>query len=172
MKKKSRLVSAMETKQNKTIVKTFNSAKTNESSLSLCVDLFGSLAAMRGRSDAEIIKAFTKAFGEDKLKALKILFWARDVRGGAGERKIFRVILKYLADTHTEIMRRNLHLIPEYGRVDDFLVLIGTRLEEDAIEILQNLLVEDLKIFIDNSPHAENEKCKFVCERIISKLQS
>src|SRR5690554_1114411 len=106
---------------------TFNGAKSNESSLNKCVDLFGQVGSMRARSDDEVIQLFIKAFSEDRLKAMKILFYIRDVRGGAGERKVFRTILKYLGDNYPDIVEKNITLIAEFGRFDDLLVLEGTK---------------------------------------------
>jgi hypothetical protein len=72
---------------------------------------------------------------------MRILFWVRDVRGGAGERQVFRDILSYLIATNPEAVRTNLNLIPEYGRWDDVHVLFNTTLETEAI----NLIVQGLE---------------------------
>jgi hypothetical protein len=92
------LVDALRTKD----ITTENGMATNSTTLNMCVDLFSRVAAMRTQSDTEVINLFVKAFEEDALTAMKVLFWARDIRGGAGERKIFRTIIKYLADNRTE----------------------------------------------------------------------
>jgi hypothetical protein len=119
---------------------TENGMATNSSSLNHCVDLFFQIGAMRGQDKQRLINVFTKAFGEDALNAMRLLFWARDVRGGAGERKIFRDIIEYLAENRTETLRKNLHLISEYGRWDDLLVLVGTPLETSALELIASAL--------------------------------
>ena len=108
---------------------TENGMATNSSSLNHCVDLFFQIGAMRGQDKQRLINAFTKAFGENPLHAMKLLFWARDIRGGAGERQIFRDIVAYLAENRTEILGKNLHLFNEYGRWDDLLTLVGTPLQ-------------------------------------------
>jgi len=74
----SRLLNAMEDSTNKTY--TENAALTNESSKSALVDLFGLGGAFRSRSDEDKIDLFMKAFAEDRLTALKLLFYLRDVR--------------------------------------------------------------------------------------------
>lgn len=112
---------------------TENGMTTNSTSLNSCVDLFFKIGALRGEDKKRKISAFSKAFGEDPLTAMKILFWCRDIRGGAGERKTFREILTYLAKTKPETLKKNIGLIPEYGRWDDMLLLIGTRLEKDVL---------------------------------------
>ena len=112
---------------------TENGMTTNSTSLNYCVDLFFKIGALRGEDKKIKINAFSKAFGEDPLTAMKILFWCRDIRGGAGERKTFREILTYLAKTKPGTLKKNIGLIPEYGRWDDMLLLIGTSLEKDAL---------------------------------------
>ena len=128
----STLLKAMQTKNSYTE----NGMVTNSSSLNLCVDLFFQIGAMRGQDKTRLINAFTKAFGENQLTAMKLLFWARDVRGGAGERQIFRDIVTYLAENRTETLAKNLGLFAEYGRWDDLLVLVGTPLENQALSLI------------------------------------
>ena len=132
------LLSAMQTKDSLTT----NGMVTNSTSLNNCVDLFFQIGAMRGQDKTRLINAFTKAFGENQLTAMKLLFWARDVRGGAGERQIFKDIITYLATNRTEVLGKNLSLISEYGRWDDMLVLIGTPLEKSALELIAKGLAD------------------------------
>ena len=66
---------------------------TNSTSLNSCVDMFFMAGAARHWSNTQIEELFQKALAEDPLTALKLMFWVRDVRGGAGERKFFRVCL-------------------------------------------------------------------------------
>jgi hypothetical protein len=132
----STLLKAMQTKNSFTE----NGMSSNSSSLNHCVDLFFQIGAMRGQDKQRLINAFTKAFNEDTLTAMRLLFWARDVRGGAGERKVFRDIIEYLAENRTETLRKNLHLINEFGRWDDLLVLVGTPLESDALALIATAL--------------------------------
>ncbi len=105
---------------------TENGMPTNSSSLNHCVNLFFQIGAMRGINKKKLISKFSKAYNEDALIAMKILFWARDVREGAGERQIFRDILGWLCKNHSEVLKKNVHLISEYGRWDDVLTLVGT----------------------------------------------
>ena len=130
------LLDAIQTKN----ARTENGMLTNSTSLNNCVDLFFQIGTMRGQDKTRLINIFTKAFGEDPLTAMKLLFWARDVRGGAGERKIFRDIIEYLASNRTEILAKNLSLISEFGRWDDLLVLVGTPLEIQALTLISDAL--------------------------------
>lgn len=131
-----KLVDALQTKN----TVTENGMVTNSSSLNDCVNLFFQIGAMRGQDKGRIIDTFVKAYEEDALTAMKILFWARDVRGGAGERQIFKDIINYIATSRTESMRKNLNLISEFGRWDDLLSLVGTPLENDALSLIAEAL--------------------------------
>jgi hypothetical protein len=119
---------------------TENGMATNSTSLNACVDLFFNIGAMRGQDKERLIATFSKAFIEDPKRAMKLLFWARDVRGGAGERQVFKDILVYLAENHDLALKPNLHLISEYGRFDDLLVLSGTYLEKEAFQLIADAL--------------------------------
>ena len=132
----STLLRAMQTNDSYTE----NGMATNSTSLNMCVDLFFQIGAMRGQDKVRLINVFTKAFGENPLTAMRLLFWARDVRGGAGERQIFRDIIVYLANNRTETLGKNLHLISEFGRWDDLLVLVGTPLETKALGLIAEAL--------------------------------
>jgi hypothetical protein len=120
---------------------TTNGMTANSSSLNECVNLFFSIGAMRGKDTDKVITLFSKAFNENPRTAMRILFWSRDVREGAGERQIFRDVLNYLVKNYPQAVKVNLDLIPEYGRWDDLHGLFGTELENEAI----SLLVQGLK---------------------------
>ena len=122
---------------------TENGMATNSSSLNACVDLFFNIGAMRGQDKQRLIATFSKAFNEDPKRAMKLLFWARDVRGGAGERQVFKDILVYLAENHDLVLKPNLHLISEYGRWDDLLALTGTYLEKEAFTLISDALINE-----------------------------
>ena len=65
--------------------RTWNGMKALKSSLSNTTDLFFKIGASRGK---DISKQFEKAYHEDRELALRVAQWARDVRGGAGEREL------------------------------------------------------------------------------------
>lgn len=123
---------------------TENGMVTNSSTLNECVNLFFTIGAMRGQDKERLLSTFSKAFNENPLTALKILFWVRDVRGGAGERQIFRDILKYLVENHPNVVKQNIQAIPFFGRWDDLSVLFGTKLEAEATKMfVDGLIVEN-----------------------------
>ncbi|MBQ3157898.1 MAG: DUF2828 family protein [Clostridia bacterium] len=123
---------------------TENGAATYASTLSDCLDLFATIGAIRQESDEEIITRFSRAFAENADIAMKILFFGRDVRGGLGERRVFRVIVNWLAGHEPAALRRNIALIPEYGRFDDLIALMGTVCEKDALAVIREQLRKDL----------------------------
>lgn len=124
---------------------TENGALTHKSTMSGLLDLFGMGAAYRTRSDVDCIMLFSKAYDEDPVYALKCLFYLRDVRGGQGERRFFRVVTRWLANNKTEAMRRNLKFVPEFGRWDDLYEFIDTKLEKDAFELMRKQLMLDVQ---------------------------
>ena len=75
---------------------------------------------------------------------MKTLFFARDIRGGLGERRVFRTILTYLAVNEPESVRRNIANIAEYGRYDDLLTLISTPCEADMMAYVMEQLKNDI----------------------------
>ncbi len=111
--------------------RTENDAVALKSTNSALVDLFGQIGAMRKRNEKEIEAAFIKAFNEDKLLATKMAFYARNIRGGLGERRAARVIFRYLANLYPNIIRKNIQYIPLFGRYDDLYEFVGTPVEED-----------------------------------------
>ena len=124
---------------------TENGAVAVKSTTNAIVDLFGLIGSLRTRSEKDVINLFMNAYAEDKELAIKMLFYARDIRGGLGERQTFRTIARYLASRDTENMRLNLHLIPEYGRWDDLYVFVGTPLEDDMFKLFGKQLIADIE---------------------------
>ena len=122
---------------------TENGALTHFTTMDGLLDLFAMGAAYRTRTDEDVILLFKKAFDENPVYALKCLFYIRDVRGGQGERRFFRVATKYLAKYDTAAMQRNLIHVPEFGRWDDLFVFIGTPLETEALDIIKHQLALD-----------------------------
>ena len=122
---------------------TENGALSYATTHSDCLDLFATIGALRSAGEQEIISRFQSAFAEDPDLAMKTLFFARDVRGGLGERKVFRVAMKWLAENAPASVRKNLPYIAEYGRWDDLLALMGTDCEKDALNLIKDQLDKD-----------------------------
>jgi len=116
---------------------TANGMLTNQSSLDPNVDLFFAIGASRGK---DLTGAFARAYAAEPDVAMKILFWARDARSGAGEREIFRQVLRYIEVNHPDSLERNLALIPEYGRWDDLLAFNTPRFRLAAFDVITRAL--------------------------------
>ena len=123
---------------------TENGAIKRNTTKSDLLDMFAMGGAYRTRSDEDVIFLFKKAYAENPVYALKCLFYLRDVRGGQGERRFFRVCMKWLANYDTEAMRRNLRYVPMFGRYDDLYVFVGTALEKDAFAFMKEQLALDV----------------------------
>lgn len=119
--------------------RTENKMKAFSSSLNNCVDLFYKIGASRGK---DIIPAFTKAFMENPEIAVRIALWSRDVRGGAGERQLFKNILAHLSGFSPETVSKLLKKIPEVGRWDDLFAIQGEKRRE-AFELILSALKKD-----------------------------
>lgn len=123
---------------------TENGAATYASTMSGCLDLFASIGALRSASEEDIIGRFIRAYVEDPDMATKILFYARDIRGGLGERRAFKTILGYLANNEQETVKKNIANVAEYGRFDDLLVLMGTPCEDMVVDYFKEQLDKDV----------------------------
>lgn len=128
---------------------TENGAAAYESTGSECLDLFATIGALRRESEEDIIIRFVRGYTENPDIAMKLLFFARDVRGGLGERRVFRVILSWLASHEPESAKKNLEYIAEYGRYDDLLSLLGTLCEKAMLAVLKAQLESDMAAMKD-----------------------
>lgn len=130
-------------KQASNLTHTENGALTHATSDTDCLDLFFRAGGMRAASEQEIADIVLRAFIEDPVKTLKILFYVRDVRGGLGERRFFRIAMQTIAGMEPEAVVRNLSLFSEYGRFDDLCTLLDTPCESAAIEVIRKQLEAD-----------------------------
>jgi hypothetical protein len=127
---------------------TENGALTLTRSGSSLLDFYALAGSMRKNPDMAL-DLFQKAFSENRLNAIKILFYLRDVRGGQGERILFRICLQWIGETYPEIFEKIVEFVPEYGRWDDLffdndkaISLIKKQLGEDATSDTPSLLAK------------------------------
>ena len=83
-------------------IRTENGAVALNTTSDARLDLFGTIGALRDADENRITTLFSEAYAQDKLFATKIIFYARDIRCGLGERKTFRTIIRYMAEHHPE----------------------------------------------------------------------
>ena len=131
---------------------TENGGTAYRSTGGFCLDMFFKAGAMRNASAKEIADTVTRAFAEDPDKTMKILFFARDARGGLGERRFFREAVSALVKTAPAAVERNICLFAEYGRYDDLCVLLGTPLEGAAVKVISAQLGKDVTAMAEGKP--------------------
>lgn len=131
-------------KEEDNVALTANGAPAYKSTMNKLYDLFALGGAYRNRSDEDCVLLFKEAYEENPELALKCLFYLRDIRGGQGERRFFRVCYKWLADFDLAAAHRNLRNIPDYGRWDDLLALLDTKAKTAVIEVIKTQITEDL----------------------------
>lgn len=117
--------------------RTTNGMKAHKSTTNKVVDLFFKIGASRGK---DIVPDFVKAYVEDKALAARVALWARDARGGAGERKLFRDILAYLEFADEDLAMAMLHKVPELGRWDDIFCFKSDKFKHAAYDMLKAAL--------------------------------
>lgn len=108
---------------------TENGGIKHNSTLNKVLDMFAMGGSMRSRSDDDVINMFKNAYTEDSTLALRCLFYLRDVRGGQGERRFFRLCLNWLGNEYPNEAENIIHFVREYGRWDDLFALFETRSE-------------------------------------------
>lgn len=112
-------VNAVKQSKNKATARTANGMKANATSNSAVLDLFGLIGSARGK---DITPQFTQALVEDRDLTLRMLLWARDIRGGAGERQTFRNLLASVETVNPTLAGKLMAKVPELGRWDDLFV--------------------------------------------------
>lgn len=116
-------------------------------------------SSFRNMSEANIIKEFEKAFYENKEIALKWLFYLRDRNEGMGERRTFRILMKWIAKSYPDEISNVIKYIPEYGRFDDIFSIVyengiafNEKFESAMISFIENQLKEDMENMNNDKP--------------------
>lgn len=146
-------VKALENQSKTQKVFTENMALAYETSGKNLLDFNFKLTKYRKSPEVEIRHDFGKVFFEDPLTAVKFVFYVGDVRGGLGERKIFRACMDWLVENKPEVAFAVLELIPEYTRWDNLVRLVDNKkMRESVLEILMRQLTEDLSMMSEGRP--------------------
>lgn len=133
-----------ELKERDKYVLTENEAIALKSTGDSVLDAFGCLGSSQYTPADIILKTFYAAFYENQELAMRLLFYVRDIRGGQGMRRVFRIIIRNLAITHPDLVVNNLNNFLFYGRGDDLFCLFDTPVEEDMMLYVLQTLNEDL----------------------------
>ena len=147
-----------ETAKNASHIKTTeNGAMVYDTTNNALLDLFAQIGALRPRSVEEITTKYAEAYAVSPELATKMLFYAGNVRGGLGERRTFRICLRWLAINHPNVVRDNLTNIPHFNRWDSLFVLVGTPVEFEMWNYIRDQLNLDIQAVIKekhNGKHA------------------
>lgn len=135
-----------------TIKTTENGAIAYSTTNNDMLDFFSLAGSMRNRESEDIIEKFDLAYEKSPELAIKALFYIGDIRGGLGERRTFRLCLRRLANTNPEVVKRNIHLIPEYNRWDSIFELFDTDVEDIALDFISYQFIEDMTNKNDGKP--------------------
>jgi hypothetical protein len=120
--------------------RTENGMPTHATSGDLVLDWFFWMGGARGKDADEIVGRFYAALSTNRHFAMRSLFALRNIRGGMGERRTFRIVLRWLATHDPDLVLDNLTLIPHFGRWDDLFVLFGLPLWEQASDLMLSAL--------------------------------
>ena len=112
---------AAESENAAALARTENGALGFAGHRSAVADFFFKVSSMRQWSADRKREAFRKCLDANREMALRLLFFARDIRGGLGERSLFRDVAPLLSDDE---LIRLLPLFPEFGRWDDVLSVL------------------------------------------------
>ena len=171
-------------KETNNFTTTENGAIALKSTNSACLDAFGSLGAMRNNHDngTRAINIFMAAFNENRELAMRMLFYMRDIRGGQGERQLFRDIVTYLATNYPDLVKKNLPNFLKFGRADDILCLLDTSISPTVIDFITLVIRNDVVAMNKGesitlmakwlpSVNASSEKTKYYARKICKGLQ-
>ena len=145
--------------------RTENDMKTLASSLNACVNLFFNIGAKRGQ---DVTALFERAYQEDADMASKILLWSRDVRGGAGERQIFRDMIQHIEKFHQDHLEAIIKITPEIGRFDDLLVFVTDNARKMAFDLIYDVLSNGVNAqsVLSKIDDMSEEDCKIMLKSI------
>lgn len=120
------------------------------------LDLNFKLSSMRNWDEDKIWTEFLVAYNENPALAVVWLMFSRDVMGGCGERRTFRVIIQRLTSENPDLVIKLLPLIPEYGRWDDVVEIfcgdVPCKVRDEALALIAKQLHEDAGNAMTNKP--------------------
>lgn len=128
---------------------TENGAKGYKTTGKNLLDMNFKIPSYRNCTSDLIYEDFSKALHEDPNLAIKWLFYVRDIRGGLGERRLFREVMLWLSNDTSYLCIALLPIIPEYGRWDDLIYIllytVNSKVQKECIKIIKNQLEFDLR---------------------------
>lgn len=147
------LMTLMQKQTNMVLTKTANGADAYATSGSYLLDFNYLMSSMRNMGLGEFFDLYTKVWSEDPMLAIKIAFYAGDIRFGLGEREVFRRCMLYIATWHSEIAKAVMELIPEYNRWDSVLPMYSVaKTKEAAVRMIRTQLHKDMNDMFESKP--------------------
>lgn len=150
----SSFIENLKNELNSTKTTTENGAVAYETTGKALLDINFAISSLRSATVDEIENKFSKAFFENPTLAVVWLFFARDVRGGVGERRLFRVCLNWLANNKPDVLKSIVSLIPEFGRWDDMFELVNST-DNDIVKCAMDIICDK---FIEDNEAIDNGK--------------
>ena len=146
-------INALENKLN--VSYTENGMKGYKTTKNTLVDFNFALPKLRFSENANLELTVKSLFNDKNMKVsvlLRYMFFLRDVREGLGERRIFRAMLKELANKYPFIAKGFIPYVAEYGRWDDLFILAETPLKMDMFDYINNRMQEDYYLMKSGQP--------------------
>ena len=126
---------------------TENGAVGYKSTGSALTDLNFRVTSMRNGITPDDMRLFCEAMNEDLEYAIKWLFFARDVRGGMGERDVFQRFYMQYAELYPNEAKATLKLIAEFGRWKDVIDIINIDQDNNlgGLELVKDVFYTDIQ---------------------------
>lgn len=112
------------------ITKTENNSYTFSSTTDACLDFY--VEVLQGTDRTHLISSITKAWEENPLLAVKLIFQLRDIRNGKGAIKEFHYCLIWMFYQHPLTLIHNLEYVPQHGYWKDLSWLIKFLLNDEV----------------------------------------
>lgn len=118
-----------------------------ETSFDANLDFFAGIS--RNNTALKIKDCFVKALSENNELALANLLYVLDIRGGKGERRIFKKCFVTLCNTNKDLALKVLKFIPSLGRYDYICHGLYTLINDEVVALIKEQLNKDM---VTNSP--------------------
>lgn len=132
---------------------TENGLPAYSQSNSALVDLYYRM--IRNISKKDLEELLVKAWAANPLATTKLIFQARDCRGGKGDKDSFKLAFQWLIENHIDTAAVNLHLLPEYGYWKDLINYFkseSTDLATASIAIYKQALESENRLAFKYAP--------------------
>lgn len=145
------------------ITLTENGMPTNTTTTNPVLDFFFVAGSSRKKNISE---PFLRALEYDQVLTLKALFWARDVRHGAGERQTFRDLMLVLEQKNPTLVKKLIPLFSEYGRFDDLLIFKTQEVQQAALDVYAQAIRDGVNAndLLNRLADMSEEQCKKVLD--------